>query len=107
MLGDLIDAASNLAKGTHATIGTFGRPELRPVDELSSPYYINLEVSDEPGVLAAVAGVFGSHTVSIHSMEQEVLEPPEEGRARLISLPMWPTRRTFAQRCTNWDHWTR
>lgn len=86
VLGDVIDAASNLVKGTHATIGTFGRSELRPVDELSSPYYINLEVTDESGVLAAVAGVFGSHSVSIHSMEQEVLEPPEEGRARLIFI---------------------
>ncbi|MGB6057579.1 MAG: homoserine dehydrogenase [Microthrixaceae bacterium] len=86
VLGDVIDAASNLAKRTHATIGKFGRPELRPVDELSSPYYINLEVTDEPGVLAAVAGVFGSHAVSIHSMEQEILEPPEEGRARLIFI---------------------
>ncbi|MGB3411421.1 MAG: homoserine dehydrogenase [Microthrixaceae bacterium] len=86
VLGDVIDAASNLVKGTHATIGKFARPELRPVDELSSPYYINLEVTDEPGVLAAVAGVFGSHAVSIHSMEQEILEPPEEGRARLIFI---------------------
>lgn len=86
VLGDVIDAASNLAKGTHATIGKFARPELRPVDELSSPYYINLEVTDEPGVLAAVAGVFGSHAVSIHSMEQEILEPPEEGQARLIFI---------------------
>jgi homoserine dehydrogenase len=30
-------------------------------------------VADRPGVLAAVAGVFGQHRVSIRSMEQEGL----------------------------------
>jgi homoserine dehydrogenase len=33
--------------------------------------------ADRPGVLAAVAGVFGEHGVSIHSMEQEGTEPEE------------------------------
>jgi homoserine dehydrogenase len=89
VLGDVVDAASNLAKGAHATIGTFGRAVIRPVDELYSPYYINLEVLDRHGVLAAVAGVFGDHEVSIRSMEQEVLDPADggpEGAARLIFI---------------------
>lgn len=73
VLGDVIDAACNLAKGTHATIGSFARCPIRPVDELASPFYLNLEVADQPGVLAAVAGVFGEHGVSIRSMEQEGL----------------------------------
>ena len=87
VLGDVVDAAANLVKGTHATIGAFAKADLRPVDELVSPYYVNLRVSDQPGVLAAVAGVFGSHRVSIRSMEQEVLEGAEtEGAARLIFI---------------------
>ena len=87
VLGDVVDAAANLTKGTHASNGMFGKADLRPVDELVSPFYVNLEVSDEPGVLAAVAGVFGSHQVSIHSMEQEVLEQqPGRGAARLIFI---------------------
>ena len=73
MLGDVIDASINLAKGTHASIGTLARSVIRPVDDLASPFYLNVEVADEPGVLAAVAGVFGSHGVSIRSMEQEGL----------------------------------
>lgn len=73
VLGDVIDAAQNLRKGTHASIGTFGTCRIRPIDELSSAFYVNLEVADEPGVLAAVAGVFGRHGVSIRSMEQEGL----------------------------------
>jgi len=88
VLGDVVDAAANLAKGTHATLGTFGKAKLRPIDELSSPYYLNLEVQDRHGVLAAVAGVFGAHGVSIRSMEQEALAPGEgpEGAARLIFI---------------------
>lgn len=88
VLGDVVDAAANLAKGTHATLGTFGKANLRPIDELSSPYYLNMEVQDRHGVLAAVAGVFGAHGVSIRSMEQEVLAPGEgpEGAARLIFI---------------------
>jgi homoserine dehydrogenase len=87
VLGDVVDAAANLIKGTHASSGMFNKADLRPVDELVSPFYVNLEVSDEPGVLAAVAGVFGSHQVSIHSMEQEVLEQqPDRGAARLIFI---------------------
>jgi homoserine dehydrogenase len=89
VLGDVVDAAANLAKGAHASIGTFGRAEMRPVDELRSPYYVNLEVRDQHGVLAAVAGVFGAHEVSIRSMEQEVLAAGDgtpEGTARLIFI---------------------
>lgn len=78
VLGDVVDAAANLSKGAHASIGTFARAEMRPVDELRSPYYVNLEVRDRHGVLAAVAGVFGAHEVSIRSMEQEAL-PVGEG----------------------------
>jgi homoserine dehydrogenase len=74
VLGDVVDAAANLAKGTHASLGTFSKAVLRPIDELASAFYINLEVADRPGVLAAVAGVFGAHEVSIRSMEQETVD---------------------------------
>ena len=73
VLGDLIDAAGNLRKGTHASIGRLPRAEIRPIDEVRSEYYLNLEVADRPGVLHAVSGVFAEHDVSIRSMEQEGL----------------------------------
>ena len=46
------------------------KARLRSVDELSSQYYLTMVVSDEPGVLAQVATVFGIHGVSIQVMEQ-------------------------------------
>jgi homoserine dehydrogenase len=82
VLGDLIDAAGNLRRGSSASIGTLGRARIRPIDDLESAYYLNLEVADRPGVLARVASVFGERGVSIRSMEQEGLGD----EARLIFI---------------------
>ena len=73
MLGDVIDAAANLRRGTHASLGQLRPARLRPIDELESAYYLHLEVADRPGVLAQVADIFGRSGVSIRSLEQEGL----------------------------------
>src|SRR5439155_13120524 len=70
VLGDLIDAAANLRRGTSAGIGGLARATIRPIDELSSQYYLSMDVVDRPGVLEKVAGVFGRHDVSILQMVQ-------------------------------------
>jgi homoserine dehydrogenase len=82
VLGDLIDAAHNLRAGGTGRTPLPHRIPLRPIDELWSAYYLNIEVVDRPGVLAAVAGVFGTHGVSIQSMHQEGLGD----EARLIFI---------------------
>ncbi len=71
VLGDVLDAARNRVSGRHDvpftvddTLHSF------PAGELSSVFYISIDVLDRPGVLAAVAGIFGSNGVSIQSMEQ-------------------------------------
>jgi len=71
VLGDVIDAAVNIRRGSHASIGALGEVVIRSVAELESEYYVTLDAVDRPGVLAAIAGVFGTHAVSILSMEQE------------------------------------
>jgi homoserine dehydrogenase len=73
VLGDLIDAAINRHKGSHASVGALAKAVIRPIDEVESAFYLNLDVNDQPGVLAQVAGVFGDNGVSIRSMEQEGL----------------------------------
>lgn len=73
VLGDLIDAAVNLRKGTHAPLGTFIRSPILGMDETSSQFYVVLEVVDRPGVLHTVTGVFARHGVSIRAAEQEGL----------------------------------
>lgn len=82
LLGDLVDAAHNLRAGGAGRSPSLGTAAIRPIDELRSQYYLSIDVMDRPGVLAAVAGVFGEHGVSIRSMVQEGLG----AEARLIFM---------------------
>ncbi len=82
VLGDLIDAAVNLACGAAAGPPSTAPARIHPIGELRTAYYLALEVIDRPGVLAAVAGVFGRHGVSIRSMTQEGLG----AQARIIFI---------------------
>ncbi|MFN2590541.1 MAG: homoserine dehydrogenase [Actinomycetota bacterium] len=77
VVGDVIELARNRAAG-----GGFGAPlvahtpdrprgRIKPIEELSAQYYILLRVADRPGVLAAIAGSFAEHDVSIKSVRQE------------------------------------
>jgi homoserine dehydrogenase len=83
VLGDLVDAAANLRQGAATPMAALPRAVIRPIDEVRSEYYVHLDVSDRPGVLAAVAGVFAEHDVSIRSVEQEGLG--EEARLIFIT----------------------
>jgi len=70
-LGDLLDAARNRFSGRHDIPFSVDRT-LHSVEagELESVFYISIDVLDRPGVLAAVASIFGENGVSIQSMEQ-------------------------------------
>jgi homoserine dehydrogenase len=82
VLGDLIDAAHHLRSGATARVVARVRPRIRPPDDLCCAWYLNIDVADRPGVLAAVAKLFGDNGVSIRSMEQVGLGD----EARLIFL---------------------
>ena len=71
VLGDVLDAARNRVSARHdVPFSVDATLESVPAGDLSSVFYISLDVLDKPGVLALVAGVFGDHYVSIQSMEQ-------------------------------------
>ena len=71
VLGDVIDAAINLRKGTHALLGAFKTTKLKEMSAMNCEYMIGLEVTDKPGVLHAVTGVFARNGVSIRAAEQD------------------------------------
>ena len=71
VLGDLIDAAANRRQGSSARLGVLAPARFVPLAELRSGFYVEVQVADEPGVLATVAGLFGVNGVSISSMVQE------------------------------------
>lgn len=71
VLGDVLDAARNRVSGRHdVPFSVDTTLHAVAVGELASVFYISIDVLDQPGVLASVAGVFGAHNVSIQSMEQ-------------------------------------
>lgn len=84
MVGDTIDAAINLRAGCHRSVGPLPAAVVRPIDAISSAFYLSLDARDQPGVLAAIAGVFGDHGVSIRSMEQEGVG--DEDQARIVFI---------------------
>jgi len=72
VLGDVIDAARELLAGVEVAprliIGSGQTVDIAGVD---TSYYIRMVVSDSPGVLAAIASVFGECGVSIASVRQD------------------------------------
>jgi homoserine dehydrogenase len=80
VVGDLIDAVRNLLAGTTAPAPERRPARLLPSSELAARSYVSLDVVDRPGVLSAVAKVFGDNNVSIRSMEQDGMA----GQARLL-----------------------
>jgi homoserine dehydrogenase len=71
VLGDLVAVARNRLSGSRAaTESTYARLRIRPMGEVRTRYHVSLDVADRAGVLAAVAGVFARHDVSIATVRQ-------------------------------------
>jgi homoserine dehydrogenase len=72
VLGDIIDAGRELLAGAQvAPRIRFSPGEIVDFGKVATKWYVRLAVDDEPGVLAAIAGVFGDHGVSIKSVWQD------------------------------------
>jgi homoserine dehydrogenase len=67
VLGDVVSVLSGEAP-VHEV-----REDLAIVHDVTSSFYLHLEVADEPGVLAAVADVLGRHGISVKSVVQRGL----------------------------------
>lgn len=82
VLGDLVSAARRHVVGGPGIPGSAHADlPLLPIGEVTTSYQIMLQVRDEPGVLAAIAGLLAEHGVSAASVEQTVAhgEPGAQG----------------------------
>ncbi|MCH8041151.1 MAG: homoserine dehydrogenase [Nitrospinae bacterium] len=77
VVSDVIAIARNLNKKAPGRVPpTSFQPDrriplrIRPIDELTSRYYLRFMVPDRPGVLSQISGVLGSHEISIASVLQ-------------------------------------
>lgn len=73
VVGDIVEIARNIKTGGRSPGCTCyrNRARIRHQDMARVRYYAVLSVADQPGVLAAIAGVFADHGVSIASVRQE------------------------------------
>lgn len=72
VVGDIVSAARSVLRAERApVVDGWPHATLEPFEETLGQFFILLDVIDAPGVLAAVAGVFGSCDVSIKSVWQE------------------------------------
>ena len=71
--GDIFEVARDIMAGSTGRINCTCYKDLRikPVDEVRNRYFIRMEVEDRPGVLAAIASVFGNNHVSISQVIQK------------------------------------
>jgi homoserine dehydrogenase len=71
VMGDLVSAAKrHVAGGPGLADSVHANLPVLPISRVLTRYQITLEVSDEAGVLAAIANVFAKHSVSIETVEQ-------------------------------------
>lgn len=78
VVSDVIAIGRNLLKGAAGRVppASFQRDQrrpirMKPIEEISSLYYLRFMVGDRPGVLAQIAGELGRCGISISSMLQQ------------------------------------
>lgn len=72
VLGDVVVAARNrILGGRGPGQSVYSRVPVVSIDEAPTSYYVNLDVTDRPGVLASIAGAFAEHGVSIQVVRQD------------------------------------
>lgn len=87
VLGDVVSAARrHIAGGVGVGESTLANLPIVPVGRVTTRYQITLEVDDQPGVLATVAGILSDGRVSIATVEQTVVQEANgaPGVARLV-----------------------
>jgi homoserine dehydrogenase len=87
VLGDVVSAARHhIAGGVGVGESTRANLPIVPIGHVTTRYQITLEVDDQPGVLATVAGILSDGRVSIATVEQTVIDDPDLGVpvARLV-----------------------
>ena len=88
VVGDVVDVARNILQGSSGRVPPRAYQEnslqqlpLQKIDDVVCRYYLRFQVLDQPGTLAAIAGILGQHDISIESVLQK-------GRAHVQGTPV-------------------
>ena len=78
VVGDILEISRNILKGACGRVpaasfqGAERRPlRIKPIEEISSLYYLRIMVQDQPAVLSKISGILGHHNISISSVIQK------------------------------------
>ena len=78
VVSDIIDVSRNRLKNISGRVPTTSFQwnrriplRIRPIEEVTSMYYLRFMVLDQPGVLSKISGVLGDHGISISSVLQK------------------------------------
>jgi len=76
-ISDVIDIARSLINNAASFVPmqSFQMTQLRdipfrPIDDISTCYYVRFSAKDQPGVLSKISGILGDHQISIKSVHQ-------------------------------------
>ena len=73
VMGDIIDVARNIEYGCNGRISCtcYRETPIKKFDEVENKFFLRMQVKNQPGVLARIATVVGSHGVSIARVVQK------------------------------------
>lgn len=83
VVGDVIDIARNMQYHCSGRIGCgcYRTLKIKDFGEVKNRFFLRMQVRNEPGVLAAIANVFGGHKVSI---ERVIQRKAKAAKAELV-----------------------
>lgn len=83
IMGDVIDVARDIQYHCTGRISCtcYRTTPIKKFDDVKNKFFLRMQVDNKPGVLAAIASVFGVHKVSISKVVQKVIT---DGTAELV-----------------------
>ncbi|HIS32890.1 MAG TPA: homoserine dehydrogenase [Candidatus Limivivens intestinipullorum] len=95
VVGDLFDIARNIRFGCCGRISCtcYRNLPVKKIDEVTSRYFLRMQVDDQCGVLASISSVFGSNGVSL---AQVIQKAKQQDTAELVVITEGVVERHFA-----------
>ena len=83
VMGDVIDVARDIQYHCTGRISCtcYRTTPIKKFDDVKNKFFLRMQVDNKPGVLAAIASVFGVHKVSISKVVQKIIK---DGPAELV-----------------------
>ncbi len=100
VMGDILNIVRSMGSAGEppplpAPHGDGAAAAIRPIDELTSAYYMRLTCADQAGVLAQIARILGDGNISIATVIQKDTDPGS-GTAQLV-ITTYPSRESDVQ----------